>query len=58
MTDSLTLTVVKADHGKLGLDLCVTHSDTPHGPEDIAHLRNVLSNFLIDNGYEGGKNGK
>lgn len=53
--DALELVVAKAKSRRNGIEIFTPHSSKPQEPEAIAHVRNILTKFLVDNGYEHGE---
>lgn len=50
--DELELRAAVCDSGRLGIEFDAAHATSPHEPEVIQAMRDILSAFLIDNGYE------
>jgi len=50
--DELELRAAVTESGRIGIELDSCMATTPHEPEEVQALRNLLSNFLIENGYE------
>ena len=50
---ALEIIVEKAKSGRNGIEIYTPNSSKPQEPEAIAHVRNILTKFLVSNGYEG-----
>lgn len=48
----LEVMVAIAPSGRLGLEVNAALATHPQEPEVVAGLRDLLTNFLVDNGYE------
>lgn len=48
-THDLEVIASRAASGRLGLEL---NASQAHEPEEVIFVRDALTNFLVDNGYE------
>jgi len=50
--DELEVIAMKAPSGRLGVEIFTATATHPVEPEAVAYVRNLLTKFLVDNGYE------
>ena len=50
--NALELIVAVTASGRKGIEIYTPHSTKPQEPEAIIHVRNILTKFLQNNGYE------
>ena len=50
--DELEVICATAPSGRLGVEIFTAIATHPVEPEAVAYVRNLLTKFLVDNGYE------
>lgn len=50
--DELEIIAQLAPSGRLGVEIYTAMATHPVEPEAVAFVRNLLTKFLVDNGYE------
>ena len=50
--DELEIIAMTAPSGRLGVEIFTATATHPVEPEAIAYVRNLLTTFLVANGYE------
>mgnify|MGYP001816812281 CR=1 FL=1 len=50
--DELEIIAMRAPSGRLGVEIFTATATHPVEPEAVSYVRDLLTKFLVDNGYE------